>query len=101
MYEMILKVLDGCVSFRGRSWAPFDESSRKRVPDGKRVLVLRTLSDRLCLVDGDDAWPLVNMEGMALATPEDVRAHMYAPPKGHPWKEASCRAMLERLHRAA
>ena len=63
--------------------------------------MLRTLSDRLYVAHGDDAWPLVNVETMALPTPEDVKGRIYVPPKDHPWKEASYRAMLGSAHRAA
>lgn len=95
------KAKGGAVSYKGLPYAPFDEESRKALPHGAEVLVLRTLSDRLYVVHGDDAWPLVNVETMALPTPEDVKGRIYVPPKDHPWKEASYRAMLGSAHRAA
>ena len=94
-------VSGGCVSFRGRRLAPYDEMSRRVLPSKTRVIVLQTLSGRLFLVHGEDAWPLLDVQTLDFPTPEDVRRKIYVPPKGHPWKEASYNAMLKRLRRAS
>ena len=95
------KVNGGCVSFRRRKLAPYDEQGRKVLPSGTEVTVLRTLSDRLYMVHGDELWTLLDVQTLDFPTPEAVKRRMYVPPKGHPWKEASYDAMLRSLRRAS
>lgn len=95
------KVNGGCVSFRRRRLAPYDEQGRKALPSGTEVTVLRTLSDRLYLVHGEELWTLLDVQTVDFPTPEAVKRRMYVPPKGHPWKEASYDAMLKSLRKAS
>lgn len=95
------KVNGGCVSFRKRRLAPYDEEGRKVLPSGTEVTVLRSLSDKLYLVCGDELWALLDVQTVDFPTPEAVKRRMYVPPKGHPWKEASYDAMLRGLRKAS
>lgn len=95
------KVNGGCISFRRRRLAPYDDQGRKVLPSGTEVTVLRTLPDRLYLVHGDELWTLLDVQTADFPTPEAVKRRMYVPPKGHPWKEASYDAMLRSLRKAS
>lgn len=90
-----------CISFKGRSMAPYSKKERVLIKKKTKVIVLKTLEDELYLVHGDDVFPLIDLQTQNLPTPEVLRGTLYIPPKGHPWKEASYQMMLKRLRRAS
>ena len=88
------------ITFRHKSYLPFDKKQRVLIKQGTKVYVLHTLDDDLYLVYGDHIWPLFCLETMMLPDPDDLKDRIYIPPKDHPWKEASYQMMIKRLKRA-
>ncbi|MCL2757539.1 MAG: ISNCY family transposase [Coriobacteriia bacterium] len=88
------------VTFKNKTYLPFDRKRRVLIKSGTKVFVLRTLDDDLYLVHGNDLWPLLCLETAALPDPNDLKDRTYVPPKDHPWKETSYQMMLKRLRKA-
>jgi len=88
------------ISYKNKTYIPFDRRQRVFIKTGTKVFVLCTLNNQLYLVHGESLWPLFCTETMMLPKPEDLKDRIYIPPKEHPWKEANYRMMLRRLKRA-
>jgi hypothetical protein len=97
------RMLNGglAISYHGKHYAPFNSKERVLIKAKTKVLVLHTLKDELYMVNGEDVWPLVLMETMAMPTPEDLKGKLNVPQKGHPWKEMSYQMMLKHLGKAS
>jgi transposase len=89
------------VNYKHMTYFPHDGKRRVLVKSGTKVYVLHTLADELYLVHGDDIWPLVCLDTMAMPKPKDLKGSVYIPSKNHPWKETSYKMMLKRLRKAS
>jgi len=88
------------VSYKCKTYLPFDDGKRVLLKAGTKVLVLKSLDDMLYLVRGNDIWPLFCFETKMLPRSDDLKGRIYIPPKDHPWKEESYKIMLATLRRA-
>jgi transposase len=90
-----------CISFKNKIYAPYSNKERILIKSKTKVLVLKTLDEKLYLVNGINVWPLINMQTQSLPTPKDLQGKLYVPPKNHPWKEASYQMMIKKIRRAS
>jgi len=89
------------ISFKGRYLAPYSKKERVKLKDRSKVFVLQTMKNTLYLVQGDNVYPLIDIQTQNLPTPEALNGLLYIPPKNHPWKEASYQMMLRKLRKAS
>lgn len=89
------------IKYKQKRYVAYDKRRRILIKAGTKVLVLRSLDNKLYLVHGQDIWPLFCQELLMLPKPEELQDTIYLPPKEHPWKEASYNSMLSKLRKAS
>jgi hypothetical protein len=89
------------ISYKGATYALFSPERRIELMGGTKVIVLKSLDDRLYALHGDNIWVLLRLDGYAFPTPDDVKEKMYIPPKDHPWKEAGYQMLIRKYRKAS
>lgn len=91
----------GTISYKGNHYIPFSARKRIILPPKTRVVVLKSLDQKLYAVHGDEIWVLLRQKDYSLPTPDDIKGKIYIPPRNHPWKEESYLTVLKKYRRAS